>query len=288
MTSFGSASCPYLLSSSTIRKRRNQERHLLTNIYGEEKPGSSGPQTDPSPAAPWDFDIFKRKIICFCAKNILHYRMFAAALNAGTLIHGDKTKKQECGLASFDSLGSTASPLPRTVAFVGYTSFLLNICHAIHSWVQEQDEADTESVNMPDFDSIFDDVVAATKSRKGGFFNVGNMHPESIPSAQHQRDGYNCGVYTCLTWTMFVAVKRDNPALWMKIETLADLDKMIVKPFWDLHENKEDRMINFRYRLCRLMDFILDKRLVVKKQRSKIAVGGHPLPHSWVYPKKLH
>jgi hypothetical protein len=46
-------------------------------------------------------------------------------------------------------------------------------------------------------------------------------------------------------------------------------------------------MINFRYRLCRLMEFFLDKRLV-KEQRSKIAVGGHPLPDNWVYPKKLH
>jgi hypothetical protein len=45
-------------------------------------------------------------------------------------------------------------------------------------------------------------------------------------------------------------------------------------------------MINFRYRLCRLMEFFLDKR-IVKKQRSMIAVGGHPLPDNWVYPKKL-
>jgi hypothetical protein len=71
------------------------------------------------------------------------------------------------------------------------------------------------------------------------------------------------------------------------METLADLDKEIVKPFWDLHENKEDCMINFRYRLCRLMEFFLDKR-IVKKQSSMIAVGGHPLSDNWVYPKKLH
>jgi hypothetical protein len=45
-------------------------------------------------------------------------------------------------------------------------------------------------------------------------------------------------------------------------------------------------MINFRYRTCRLMEFFLDKR-IVKKQRSMIAVGGHPLPDNWVYPKKL-
>jgi hypothetical protein len=45
-------------------------------------------------------------------------------------------------------------------------------------------------------------------------------------------------------------------------------------------------MINFRYRICRLMEFFLDKR-IVKKQRSMIAVGGHPLPDNWVYPKKL-
>jgi hypothetical protein len=85
---------------------------------------------------------------------------------------------------------------------------------------------------------------------------------------------------------MFVAVEQTNPGLWTKFETIADMDKEIVKPFWDLHENKEDSMINFRYRICRLMEFFLDKRLV-KKQRSMIAVGGHPLPGNWVNPKKL-
>jgi hypothetical protein len=34
------------------------------------------------------------------------------------------------------------------------------------------------------------------------------------------------------------------------------------------------------------MESYLDKR-IVKKQRSMIAVGGHPLPDNWVYPKKL-
>jgi hypothetical protein len=50
---------------------------------------------------------------------------------------------------------------------------------------------------------------------------------------------------TSLSWSMFVAVERTNPGLWTKIKTLADLDKEIVKPLWDLHENKEDRLINF-------------------------------------------
>jgi hypothetical protein len=132
-----------------------------------------------------------------------------AALKAGNLIRGDKTNKQECGLASFDSGGRGESPLPRTAAFVEYTYFLLNMCHAIHSWVMKQDEADTDSDAVPDFESMF-----------------------------------------------------------------------------HLHENKEDRMINFLYRICRLMEFFLDKR-IVKKQRSMIAVGGHPLPDNWVHPKKL-
>jgi hypothetical protein len=81
------------------------------------------------PAAPWDFDIFKRKIFCFSAKNIQHYGMFAA-LNSGILIHGDKTNKQECGLALFDSNGRRQSPLPKNAKFVEYIYFLLNICHA--------------------------------------------------------------------------------------------------------------------------------------------------------------
>jgi hypothetical protein len=153
--------------------------------------------------------------------------------------------------------------------------------------VVEQDEADTDSDAAPDFESMFDVCREATKSKTGGFFNVGNMRLERIPSAKSQLDGCSCGVYTCLSWSMFVAVEWNNPGLGTKIETLADLDKEIVKPFLDLHKNKEDHMINFRYRLCRLMEFFLDKRLV-KKQRSMIAVGGHSLNDNWVYPKKLH
>jgi hypothetical protein len=137
---------------------------------GKKKSGVSYPHTDLSTAAPWDLDIFKRKIICFTAKNILHYGLFAA-LNSGNLIHGDKTNKQECGLASFDSSGSKQSPLPRTACFVEYTYFLLNMCHAIHSWVVEQDEASTDSDAAPDFESMFDVCRAGTKSKTGGFFN---------------------------------------------------------------------------------------------------------------------
>jgi hypothetical protein len=110
---------------------------------GRNKTGGSRPHpTDHSPAAPWDFDTFKQKIICFSCKNILHYSMYAS-LNARILIHGDKTNKQECGLALFDCDGSGKSPLPQ-IGFVEYTYFLLNICHAIHSWVLKQDEADTK------------------------------------------------------------------------------------------------------------------------------------------------
>jgi hypothetical protein len=141
----------------------------------------------------------------------------------------------------------------------------------------KQDEADTDSDAAPGFESMFDVCRAETKSEKGGFFNVGNMRPERFPSAKTQSDGCNCGVYTCLSWSMFVAVERTDPDLWTKIETLADLDKEIVKPFWDLHENKEDGMINFRYRICRLVEVFLDKR-IVKKQRSMIAVGVTRFP----------
>jgi hypothetical protein len=134
----------------------------------KKKTGSSSRPTDNSPAAPWDFDIFKRKIICFSAKNIAHYTMFAA-LNAGLLIHGRTMKKQKCGLASFDSLGMRKLPLPKDARFVEYVYFLLNICHAIHLWVLEQDEANTESVDLPEFESIFDACQEAAKSeRRGG------------------------------------------------------------------------------------------------------------------------
>ena len=97
---------------------------------------------------------------------MLHYGL-CAALDAGKLNHGDKTNKQECGLASFDNLGSGESPLPRTAGFVEYTYFLQNICHAIHSWVMKQDEANTDSDAAPDFDSVFDVCAAETKSQKG-------------------------------------------------------------------------------------------------------------------------
>jgi hypothetical protein len=97
----------------------------------------------------------------------------------------------------------------------------------------KQDEADTGPDAAPDCESMFDVCRAEIKSQKGGFFNVGNMRPERIPSAKTQSDGCNCGVYTCLSWSMVVAVERTNQGLWTKIESLADLEKEIVKPFWD-------------------------------------------------------
>jgi hypothetical protein len=172
-------------------------RRLLPGI-SKKKSGVSYPHTDLSPAAPWDFDIFKRKIICFTGKNIQHYGLFAT-LNAGKLIHGVKTNRQECGLALFDCDGRGESPLPRTAAFVEYTYFLLNICHAIHLWVMQQDEANTNSDAAPDFGSILDDCRDETKSQKGGFFNVGNLRSERIPSAKTQSDGCNCDVYNFLS-----------------------------------------------------------------------------------------
>jgi hypothetical protein len=143
---FGMRMWRYVHPASPLRHKIN---------IGRKKSGVSYPPTDLSPAAPWDFDIFKRKIICFTGKNILHYGLFAA-LNAGNLIHGDKTDKQRCGLASFDSGGIGQSPLSRTADFLEYTYFLLNICHAIHSWVVEQDKADTDSDAAPNFESMFD------------------------------------------------------------------------------------------------------------------------------------
>jgi hypothetical protein len=198
---FGKRMWRYVHPASHLRHKIN---------IGKKKSGVSYSHTDLSPAAPWDFDIFKRKIICFT--NVLHYGLFAA-LNAGNLIHGDNTNKQECGLASFDSGGIGQLPLPRTANFLEYTYFLLNMCHAIHSWVVEQDEAYTDSDAVPNFESMFDVCRAETKSQKGGFFNVGNMRPKRIPSAKYQSDGCNCGVYTCLSWSMYVAVERNNPGL---------------------------------------------------------------------------
>jgi hypothetical protein len=88
-------------------------------------------------------------------------------------------------------------------------------------------------------------VEQKPEARRGDSSMLAICVPKRIPSTKGQSDGCNCGVYTCLSWSMFVAVERSNPGLWTNIETLADLDKEIVKPFWDLHENKEDRMINF-------------------------------------------
>jgi hypothetical protein len=41
------------------------------------------------------------------------------------------------------------------------------MCHAIHSWVVEQDEADTDSDAAPDFESMFGVCRAETGSQKG-------------------------------------------------------------------------------------------------------------------------
>jgi hypothetical protein len=203
------------------------------------------------------------------------------------LIHGDKNPKLECALASFDSMNLVwHSPLHRhRTKFLDYVYFLLNICHLLYSWVQGQDEDDIESTEAPDLLSIYENARLTTESIHGGFFNCTNMRPELMVSAKQQKDTWNCGIYVCLTWSMFVAVERDKPSIWTKIKTLDDLNTQIVLPFWDLHENVQDRMIHFRIKLCRLMEYFLHNQLSMK-ERSYLALGQHPLPCDWVYPKK--
>ena len=216
-------------------------------------------------------------------KSDTHFAAFAA-LNPGELISGGETKEGRCGLASFDSYSKKQNPLPRNTEFLEYIYFLLNICHGIYAWVQEEVKTDTHSLNSPNLQTIYDQARSGTKSSKG-FFNVDNLRPASMPSAKQQQDCFNCGVYACLTWSMFVAVERDNPSLWDQIDSLANLDSLVVKPFWDLHNNCEDRMIHFRYKLCRLMEYCLVEQ-IKKSQWSYLALGRHPLPPEWKYPSK--
>ena len=277
--------------ASFLRNKKNK-RELRRETWRKDPSGDSTFVTtkdtrpkDVDPIAPWDYDIFKCKLICFCANNKAHFGLFAA-LNPGKLVHGNKSKKLECALASLDSISGRQSPLPRDTRWLDYTYFLLNVCYDILTWVAEQDESDITSLAEPELEVIFHTCMSETRREAGGFFNRSNMRPERLPSAKQQRDGYNCGVYASLNWSMFVEVERDQSSLWDSINTLDDLDTSIVKPFWERQQNDQNRLIHFRYKLCRLMEYFLWKH-VSKKDRSYIAIGRHPLPPDWKYPKKL-
>jgi hypothetical protein len=51
--------------------------HLTSHLRHKVNIGKKKSPTAHSPSAAWDFDILRRKIICFTAKNIQHYGMFA-------------------------------------------------------------------------------------------------------------------------------------------------------------------------------------------------------------------
>jgi hypothetical protein len=131
-----------------------------------------------------------------------------AAFNQGILVHGDRTEKQECALTSSASMSSTKLPLRRNANFVDYLYFLLDLCSGIRFWVQQQDEVNTESNNAPGLNAIFGNCLKSTKSETGGFFNVGNMRLEWIQLAKQQKVTRKCGIFTSLSWLMFVSVQR--------------------------------------------------------------------------------
>ena len=85
---------------------------------------------------------------------------------------------------------------------------------------------------------------------------------------------------------MFVEVECDQPSLWDSIKTLDDLDTRIVKPFWNRQQNNQEHLVHFRYKLCWLMEYFLQKH-VLKECRSYIAIDRHPPSTDWKYPKKL-
>jgi hypothetical protein len=169
--------------------------------------------------------------MCFCASNILHFGFFAA-LNPGILVYGVTAQKLECSLGLFVSRSMNELPLPRKAEYADYIYFLLNICHSIHSWVQQQDKADTESTNGPNMNTIFDSCLRSTKSETRGVFNVGNKWLEWLLSAKHQKDAWNCGVFASLNWSLFVSLQGDQPSLWTEIDMLDGLNQKIVNYFW--------------------------------------------------------
>ena len=274
----------YLRFKTNQRKARQQELSALQDDDDSTTTIQISSTKKIDPIAPWDYDIFKCKLICFCANNKQHFGLFAA-LNPSKLVYGDEKNELECGLLSLDSMSGCRSPLPRETRWLDYMYFLLNVCHDIHEWVIEQDENDVESLEQPELNVIFDSCMLETKSENGGFFNRKKMQPERLPSAKQQMDGYNCGVFASLNWSMFVEVEPDKPSL-CPIKSLHHVEEMIVKPFWDCQPNTQDRLVHFRYKLCRLMEYFLQKHLSQEK-RSYIAIGRNPLPTDWTYPEEL-
>jgi hypothetical protein len=157
------------------------------------------------------------------------------------------------------------------------------VCYNTHTWVWEQDEDNVKSLEQPDLEVMLNSCIVEMKSERGGFFNFSNMQPERLPSAKQQRDGYDCGVFASLNWSMFVKVESDQPSLWDSINSLDDPDTRIVRLFWNCQEDNQD---HFGYELCRLMECFLQEHLQ-KENRSYIAMGLHPLLTDWTYPKDL-
>ncbi len=77
-------------------------RHEL-NSYIRDKGRKKVVRNEACILAPWDFDIFQKKVLSFCAKSATHFAVFAA-FNPGELIDGGETKEGRCGLASFEAI----------------------------------------------------------------------------------------------------------------------------------------------------------------------------------------
>jgi hypothetical protein len=152
--------------------------------------------------------------------------------------------------------------------------------------VSDQDENDVESLAQLDLEEIFNTCIEETNGEKGGFFNGSNLRPEGLPSAKQERDGYKCGIYAPLNWSMFVEGEWDQPSLWDSIKSLDNLNTRIVKSFWACQQNMQDRLVQFRYKLCRLIKDFLQK-YASNESRSYIAIARNLLPTNWTYPKEL-
>ena len=85
--------------------------------------------------------------------------------------------------------------------------------HSMHNSMRI--ERKLKSLEQLDVEVIFNSCMAETKSEKGGVFNRSNMQSERLPSGkQEHRDGFKCGIYASLNWSMFVEVECAQPSLW--------------------------------------------------------------------------
>jgi hypothetical protein len=200
---------------------------------------------------PQNFSIMKKRVISLVLGNQLHFTAYLVVNFGAHFQEGGNDDKAPCFIGNCDSLGGG-----RAMNTVVY--FILSVMYEIEVWVAKLLNVG-ENFTIPNLDLV-ELGRKCKRSANDRQHHICKIPVLNVPQAISQNDGYNCGLFGIMNTKAAFLADTLHYVSWPLITNVEMLGKLVIKPFWDLPNDREqasqrvnDRVAKFRFMLIAMI-----------------------------------